>query len=92
VHKGLKTSSLHALHTHTAKFEYLLLTYFLTLFALDLSVFSIMQLGDQFATVEAAREAVKRYVLDNGESFKVDKSDKKRFLIKCKERRCKFSI
>jgi hypothetical protein len=94
VHKGLKTSSLHALRTYTAKFEYLLLllTYFLKLFALDLSVFSIMQLGDQFAIVEAAQEAVKRYVLDNRESFKVDKSDKKRFLIKCKERGCGFAI
>jgi len=51
-----------------------------------------MQLSDQFATVEAAREAVKQYVLNNRESFKVDKSNKKRFLIKCKERGCGFGI
>jgi hypothetical protein len=51
-----------------------------------------MQLSDQFATVEAAWEAVKRYVLDNRELFKVDKSNKKRFLVKCKEHGCRFSI
>lgn len=51
-----------------------------------------MQYGDQFETVEVAREAIKRYVLDNGESFKVRKSDKKRFYIVCKERGCGFSI
>jgi hypothetical protein len=31
-------------------------------------------------------------VLDNGESFKVKKSDKKRYSIVCKEHGCRFSI
>jgi MuDR family transposase len=51
-----------------------------------------MQRGDQFETVEAACEAIKQYVLDNGKSLKVDKSDKKRFLIKCKDCGCAFGI
>jgi hypothetical protein len=51
-----------------------------------------MQLHDRFDSIEAAREAIRRYVLDNGESFKSGKSDKKRFYIKCKERGCGFGI
>jgi hypothetical protein len=51
-----------------------------------------MQFGDQFNSIEAAREAIRQYVLDNGESFKVDKSDQKRFFTLCKERGCGFSI
>lgn len=50
-----------------------------------------MQLGDQFESIQAARNAIKRFVLDQGESFHVEKSDKKRFTIVCKER-CGFRI
>jgi hypothetical protein len=42
--------------------------------------------------VEAACEAIKQYVLNNKESFRVDKSNKKRFSIKCKDCSCRFSI
>jgi hypothetical protein len=51
-----------------------------------------MQYGDKFDSIKAAREAIRRYVLDNGESFKGGKSDKKRFSIKCKEPSCGFGI
>lgn len=51
-----------------------------------------MQLHNRFETIKAACEAIKRYVLDNRESFKVDLSDKKRYSIICKERGCRFSI
>lgn len=44
-----------------------------------------MQLGDRFESIEAACEAIKRYVLDEGESYR-EKSDKKRFTIVCKDR------
>jgi cytochrome c553 len=50
-----------------------------------------MQLHDQFESIKAARDAITRFVLDKGESFHVEKSDKKRFLILCKER-CGFRI
>ena len=44
----------------------------------------IMQLHDKFESVAAARNAIKAYVLDQGESYKTVASDKKRFIIKCK--------
>jgi hypothetical protein len=36
-----------------------------------------MECGDRFETIQAAKEAINRCVLDNGESFKVKRSDKK---------------
>jgi hypothetical protein len=51
-----------------------------------------MQLYDHFETIKAARKAIKQYVLNNGESFKVDLFDKKQYSIICKERSCRFSI
>jgi hypothetical protein len=51
-----------------------------------------MQLHDHFETIKAAHKAIKRYVLNNGESFKVDLSDKKQYSIICKEHGCRFSI
>lgn len=51
-----------------------------------------MQLNDQFESVNAAREAIRRYVLDDGESFKLVKSDKKRFSIRRKDQDCGFRI
>ena len=51
-----------------------------------------MQLHDRFESIAAAREAIKRYVLDNGESFRCNKSDKKRYSIICKEDSCGFGI
>jgi hypothetical protein len=50
-----------------------------------------MQLGDQFESIQAARDAIKRFILDQGESFEVEKSDKKRFTVVYKER-CRFRI
>jgi hypothetical protein len=51
-----------------------------------------MQLYNHFKTIKAARKAIKRYVLNNGESFKVDLSNKKWYSIICKERGCRFGI
>ena len=34
-----------------------------------ISIFFTMQLGDQFESIEAVREVVKAFVLDQGESF-----------------------
>ncbi len=51
-----------------------------------------MQLHDQFESIEVAREAIRRYVLDQGESFKLIKSDQKRFSICCKDNDCGFRI
>jgi len=51
-----------------------------------------MQRGDRFDSIETASEAIRRYVLDNGEPFKLDKLDKKRFSIACKERGCGLGL
>jgi MuDR family transposase len=51
-----------------------------------------MQQGDKFNSIDSACEAIKRYVLDNGESFKLKKSNKKRYSIVCKETACDFAI
>ena len=51
-----------------------------------------MQLGDRFESLEAAREAVKAFVLDQGESYKTVSSDKTQFIIECKDKACDFCI
>ena|ERR1700722_8473786 len=47
---------------------------------------STMQLHDYFKSIKAARDAITRFVLDEGESFYVEKSVKKQLTIICKER------
>jgi hypothetical protein len=51
-----------------------------------------MQRGDRFESIDAAYEAVKAFVLDQGESFLTVASDKKRYIIRCKDRPCNFRI
>jgi hypothetical protein len=51
-----------------------------------------MQQGDKFNSIDSACEAIKRYVLDNSELFKLKKSNKKRYSIVCKETACDFAI
>lgn len=51
-----------------------------------------MQKGDEFESVDAARKAIKAYVLDQGESYKTVASNKKRYIIKCKDNGCDFRI
>lgn len=43
-----------------------------------------LKVGDQFASIDAARDAIRRFTLDDGESFRVIASDKKRYIISCK--------
>jgi hypothetical protein len=50
-----------------------------------------MQLHNQFESIKAARDAITHFVLNEGEFFHVEKSNKKRFTIVCKER-CGFWI
>jgi hypothetical protein len=51
-----------------------------------------MQLHDQFESIDAARQATRAFVLDNGESFKVVASDKKRYIIRRKDHACGFRM
>jgi hypothetical protein len=45
-----------------------------------------------FPLIEAPREAIKQHVLDDGESYKTENSDKHRFNIICKHNDCNFRI
>jgi hypothetical protein len=52
----------------------------------------MLSINDLFPTMEEARGAINRHVLDEGESYKVYKSDSRRHIIICKEIACKFRI
>jgi hypothetical protein len=52
----------------------------------------MVSLHDTFASIAEAREAVNRYVLDDGESYRVYKSDSKRHILVCKDKSCSFEI
>ena len=51
-----------------------------------------MQVRDTFDTIHDAREAIKSYILDQGELYKTVASDKKQYIIACKDPACKFCI
>jgi hypothetical protein len=51
-----------------------------------------MQLHNQFESLDAACNAIKAYVLDEGELFKTVVSNKKQYIIKCKDTACSFRI
>jgi hypothetical protein len=52
----------------------------------------MVYLHQEFLSIQAAREAIQQHVLDEGESYKTEKSDKQRFVIVCKDDNCKFRI
>jgi hypothetical protein len=52
----------------------------------------MVQLYDIFPSIEAARKAIKQYILDEGESYKTVKLDKHRFVIGYKDKDCKFRV
>ena len=58
-----------------------LYTYFLKVFTLA----NMVQVGDVFPIMEAARYVVQQHVLDDGELYKTSKSDKKRLIFLCKD-------
>jgi hypothetical protein len=45
---------------------------------------SLRKLGDQFHSIDAARVVIRRFTLDDGESFRVIAFDKKNYIISCK--------
>jgi hypothetical protein len=52
----------------------------------------MVKLNDVFESIPAARSAITKFVLDQGESYKLVASDKKRYIICCKDSKCKFRI
>jgi MuDR family transposase len=55
-------------------------------------VATMLAIGDKFPNIQEAREAINRSVLNDGESYKVYKSDSKRHIVQCKDKSCTFSI
>jgi hypothetical protein len=52
----------------------------------------MVQVGDIFDSIPTTREAIKSYILTHAESFKTITSDKKWYIITCKEASCSFKI
>ena len=52
----------------------------------------MLAINDLFSTIKEARDAINRHVLDEGEFYKVYKSDCRRYIIICKDPVCKFRI
>ena len=52
----------------------------------------MVTLNDVFSTMEEAKEAINRHILDEGESYKVYKSDSRRHIVVCKDSVYKFRI
>jgi hypothetical protein len=53
---------------------------------------AMVSLYDTFAYIREACEAINRHVLDDGESYRVYKSDSKRHILVCKDKSCSFEI
>jgi hypothetical protein len=52
----------------------------------------MLAVNDLFSSIEDARDAINRHVLDEGESYRVYKSDGRRHIIIYKDPVCKFRI
>ena len=52
----------------------------------------MVALKDTFPTIQEARNAINCHVLDKGESYKVYKLDRQRYIIICKDSTYKFKI
>jgi hypothetical protein len=52
----------------------------------------MIQKGDTFSLMETACNAVQRHILNDGELYKTIKSDQKRYILQCKDDKCRFCI
>jgi hypothetical protein len=52
----------------------------------------MLAVNDLFSSIEKARDAINRHVLDEGQSYRMYKSDCRRYIIICKDPVCKFRI
>src|SRR5436305_6613585 len=49
-------------------------------------------LSIEFESLCTAREAIRTFVIDRGESFRVSHSDRRRYIVVCRDNFCKFVI
>jgi len=57
-----------------------------------IAIATMVSLHDTFVSIVEACEAVNRHVLNDGESYRVYKSDSKRHILVCKDKSCSFEI
>jgi hypothetical protein len=46
----------------------------------------------EFESLEAASQAIKHFIIEQGESYKVTHADHFHYIITCQDSSCKFSI
>jgi hypothetical protein len=53
-----------------------------------------LHIGDIFSSVEVAKDAINRFILDSGESYMKETSNKRQYSVTCRTQSsgCKFSI
>jgi hypothetical protein len=70
-----------------------LFLYAITTTIIAMSTSNLCAVGQVFVDLPAAKKAIASYVIDNGESYKVLRSEKLLYIICCKgDTNCKFSI
>jgi hypothetical protein len=52
----------------------------------------MVQVGDSFDSVHDAREAIRSHLLTQAESYKTIASDKRRYILACKDADCGFKV
>lgn len=52
----------------------------------------MVQIGNSFKTMAEARDAITRFLLNAGQSYKVYKGDSTRYILACKDSDCSFKI
>jgi hypothetical protein len=52
----------------------------------------MVQVGDTFNSIDDARKAIKSYVLAQAESYKIVASDKKWYILTCKDANYGFEV
>ena len=52
----------------------------------------VLQVGDTFTSMQATYKAIQQYILDDSESYKTKKAEKKRYILRCKDANYTFRI
>jgi hypothetical protein len=52
----------------------------------------MIAVADVFPTIQEAKDSINRYILDEGELYRVYKSDKIYYIVVCKDSACDFKI
>jgi len=52
----------------------------------------MVQVSDTFDSIHDAREVIKAYILTQAESYKTIASDKRRYILACKDADCGFKV